>query len=60
MQMEVSYLDLYKTFHRNEDAKGLGLFMTKNQIEDMGDEISVSSVKGEGSIFSVLFKNKLP
>lgn len=51
---------LYKTFHRNEDAKGLGLFMTKNQIEDMGDEISVSSVKGEGSIFSVLFKNKLP
>ena len=51
---------LYKTFHRNEDSKGLGLFMTKNQIEDMGDEISVESVKGEGSTFSVHFKNKLP
>jgi len=51
---------LYKTFHRNEDAKGLGLFMTKNQIEDMGDAISVESIKGEGSTFSVHFKNKLP
>lgn len=51
---------LYKTFHENEDAKGLGLFMTKNQIEDMGDEISVKSTLGEGSIFSVRFNNKLP
>lgn len=51
---------MYKTFHRNEDAKGLGLFMTKNQIEDMGDEITVESTLGKGSIFSVRFNNKLP
>lgn len=51
---------LYNTFHRNEDSKGLGLFMTRNQIEDMGDAITVESTKGEGSTFSVHFKNKLP
>lgn len=51
---------MYNTFHRNEDAKGIGLFMTKNQVEDMGDEIHVTSVLGEGSTFSVHFKNKLP
>lgn len=51
---------MYKTFHHNEDAQGLGLFMTKNQVEDMGDQISVDSKKGEGAIFSVHFKNKLP
>lgn len=51
---------MYKTFHRNEDAKGLGLFMTKNQINDMGDEITVQSTLGKGSTFSVRFNNKLP
>jgi hypothetical protein len=25
---------MYKTFHGNKDAKGIGLFMIKNQIED--------------------------
>ena len=51
---------MYKTFHHNEDAQGLGLFMTKNQIEDMGDQISVDSKKDEGTIFRVHFINKLP
>ncbi len=51
---------MYKTFHRNEDAKGLGLFMTKNQIEDMGDDINVESQMGYGTTFNVVFKNKLP
>ncbi|WP_375252262.1 PAS domain-containing sensor histidine kinase, partial [Dokdonia donghaensis] len=51
---------MYKTFHQNEDAQGLGLFMTKNQIEDMGDQISVDSKKDEGTIFRVRFINKLP
>lgn len=51
---------MYNTFHRNEDAKGLGLFMTKNQIEDMGDEITVESELGEGATFKVHFKDKSP
>lgn len=51
---------MYKTFHKNNDGQGLGLFMTKNQIDDMGDHISVESTKGIGSTFTVHFKNKLP
>lgn len=48
---------LYKTFHGNEDAKGLGLFLTKNQIEAMGGKIEVESTVGEGSIFKLYFKD---
>ena len=50
---------MYNTFHINDDAKGLGLFMTKNQIEDMGDAIQVESSLDKGSTFKVHFKNKL-
>ncbi|MDX5428625.1 MAG: PAS domain-containing sensor histidine kinase [Bacteroidota bacterium] len=52
---------LHQTFHRNPDAKGVGLFMTKNQIEAMGGEIKVQSEPGKGTIFTVVFnKNILP
>lgn len=47
---------MYKTFHGNKDAKGIGLFITKNQIESMGGHIDVESVVGEGSVFEVVFK----
>jgi hypothetical protein len=30
---------MYKTFHGNKDAKGIGLFMIKNQIEAMKEKI---------------------
>lgn len=46
---------LRKTFHRNSNAKGIGLFMTKTQIEALGGEISVSSEPNKGTIFKVLF-----
>ena len=42
---------MYKTFHNHEDAKGIGLFITKNQIESMGGTITVESQLGVGTTF---------
>ncbi|MBC8053993.1 MAG: PAS domain-containing sensor histidine kinase [Sphingobacteriaceae bacterium] len=48
---------MYKTFHSNPDARGIGLFITKNQIESVGGKIEVESELGEGTTFRVFFKN---
>ncbi|MDX5319476.1 MAG: PAS domain S-box protein, partial [Bacteroidota bacterium] len=48
---------MYKTFHGNKDAKGMGLFLTKNQIEAMGGQITVESEVNHGTTFKVYFKN---
>lgn len=47
---------MYKTFHSNKDSKGLGLFMSKNQIEALGGKIAVESKINEGSTFRLYFK----
>lgn len=44
---------MYKTFNGNPDAKGMGLFITKNQVEALGGKIEVESQVGEGSVFKV-------
>ncbi len=44
---------MYKTFHKHKDAKGIGLFITKNQIEAMNGKISVESQVGKGTTFKV-------
>lgn len=44
---------LHTTFARNKSGKGLGLFMTKQQIEAMGGEITVDSKLGDGTTFSI-------
>jgi PAS domain S-box-containing protein len=46
---------MYKTFHDNEDARGVGLFITKNHIEAMGGTIVVESEVEVGSTFKVRF-----
>ena len=46
---------LNKTFHRHPEAKGLGLFMTKNQIEAMGGNIIAESEIDKGSNFIITF-----
>ena len=46
---------MYKTFHGNDDARGLGLFITKNQVEAMNGKIEVDSQVGTGSTFKVYF-----
>ena len=48
---------MYKTFHRNKDSRGIGLFITKNQIEAMGGKVEVDSTPDVGSIFKIYFKN---
>ncbi len=45
---------MYKTFHGNPDAVGLGLFMSKNHIEALGGTIEVESTPGQGSTFKVV------
>lgn len=44
---------LNKVFHRGFDSKGVGLFMTKMQIETFGGKISVESEPNVGTIFTI-------
>jgi PAS domain S-box-containing protein len=48
---------MYKTFHENADARGIGLFITKNQVEAMGGTISVESEVGIGTTFKLSLLN---
>jgi len=42
-----------KVFHRNKDAKGVGLFLTKAQVDAMGGKIWASSEVGKGTSFFI-------
>ena len=46
---------MYKTFHHNTDAVGIGLFITKNQIESQNGTITAESTLGEGTTFTIWF-----
>ncbi|MCL6268012.1 PAS domain-containing sensor histidine kinase [Flagellimonas myxillae] len=50
---------MYKTFHNNKDARGLGLYIIKNQIEAMDGSISVNSEVDKGTTFNVYFNEKI-
>lgn len=52
-----SLFGMYKTFHRHPNSRGLGLFMSKNQIEAMGGRIEVDSVVNKGTIFKIYFND---
>ena len=49
---------MYKTFHKHPDARGVGLFLTKNQVEAMGGKIEVESKVDEGSVFKLFLRSK--
>ncbi len=44
---------MYKTFTNNSDSKGIGLFITKNQIDAMGGNITVESELNVGTTFKI-------
>ena len=46
---------MYKTFHKHPNSRGIGLFMSKNQIEAMGGKVTVKSKVGEGTSFKIYF-----
>lgn len=53
-----SIFELYKTFHNNSDAEGIGLYLIKNQIESFGGRITVDSEVNIGTTFTIYIKNK--
>ena len=44
---------MYNTLSKNTESTGLGLFITKNQIESMGGKITVESKVDKGTKFSI-------
>lgn len=45
---------LYKRFDTSVSGKGMGLFMVKTKVENMGGKIFLQSKPGQGCIFSIL------
>lgn len=50
--------EMYQTFHgtNREDSRGIGLYITKTQVEALDGEIELSSKLNEGSTFTLIFK----
>jgi signal transduction histidine kinase len=49
---------LNERFHSHVGGSGVGLFITKTQINSLGGEITVNSEVDKGSTFTVTFKNE--
>ena len=47
--------NMYETFHQNSDAIGIGLFITKNQVETLQGTINASSEVDHGTVFTIKF-----
>jgi PAS domain S-box-containing protein len=49
---------MYKTFHDHKDARGIGLYITKNQIEAMNGKVETKSRVGVGTTFNIYFNDE--
>ena len=47
---------MYKTFHQHNDSRGIGLFISKNQIEAMKGKFVLKSKVDKGTTFNIYFK----
>nr|WP_321246085.1 ATP-binding protein [uncultured Psychroserpens sp.] len=52
--------EIYQTFHgtNREDSRGVGLYITKTQMEALGGTIDVESTLDEGTTFILTFKKQ--
>ncbi|QEC78294.1 sensor histidine kinase [Mucilaginibacter ginsenosidivorax] len=55
---EKKIFGLYKTFHDRKDSHGVGLFLTKTQVDSQGGQITVTSKPNSGSTFKITFNEK--
>jgi PAS domain S-box-containing protein len=53
-----SLFGMYKTFHKHQNSRGIGLFITKNQVEAMGGRIEVTSEVNKGTTFKIYFNEE--
>jgi signal transduction histidine kinase len=53
-----SLFGLNQTFHQHGNANGIGLYITKYQIEAMKGMVTVESKVGEGTTFKIHFSEK--
>ncbi|CAH8294341.1 PAS domain S-box-containing protein [Mariniflexile fucanivorans] len=49
---------LYRTFHGNTNAEGVGLYLTKRQVETLGGHIEIKSIVNEGTTFTITMNTK--
>lgn len=48
---------LFKTFHNHPQARGIGIYITRSQVESLGGKIEVESMVGKGTRFTIHLKN---
>ncbi|WP_299113825.1 PAS domain-containing sensor histidine kinase [uncultured Winogradskyella sp.] len=52
--------EMYQTFHGTDrkDSRGIGLYITRTQVEALGGTIKVNSILNEGTTFTLTFKKE--
>jgi PAS domain S-box-containing protein len=48
---------MYKTFHKHPESRGIGLYITRNQIEALKGSVAVESEVGVGTSFKIVFND---